>query len=287
VKGFAPGESVVGQGGLDVTVRNSNAHSWVEVYYPGAGWVPFDPTPPQAGASLAAGGQTATSEGEQITGGTTDVIFAKLAAQLTKAADVLRNKCTAFFAWLNSVGAQLAKSTAFGWIAGPHGRLALASAGAWLVQRVLLYRLLRPSRSPRLLGSALSNLRGRPPFAPSATGYPQRVLLYLLLRIRSSGSSRSDYALARVWRRIHRRFGCPAKAQTIREYTGSLRLADTKAQVALCELVQLTEQFQYSRESIVRLSPARITRLGRIILQAGRQSEAQQAVKNAEENLPL
>jgi uncharacterized protein (DUF58 family) len=28
------------------TVRQSDAHSWVEVFFPGAGWVPFDPTPP-------------------------------------------------------------------------------------------------------------------------------------------------------------------------------------------------------------------------------------------------
>jgi transglutaminase-like putative cysteine protease len=28
-------------------VRQSDAHSWVEVYFPGRGWVAFDPTPPQ------------------------------------------------------------------------------------------------------------------------------------------------------------------------------------------------------------------------------------------------
>ncbi|MBP7692067.1 MAG: hypothetical protein KA764_09130 [Anaerolineales bacterium] len=27
------------------TVRQSDAHGWVEVYFPGSGWVPFDPTP--------------------------------------------------------------------------------------------------------------------------------------------------------------------------------------------------------------------------------------------------
>jgi transglutaminase-like putative cysteine protease len=32
-------------------VRQSDAHAWVEVYFPGAGWVPFDPTPPE-GRSL-------------------------------------------------------------------------------------------------------------------------------------------------------------------------------------------------------------------------------------------
>jgi transglutaminase-like putative cysteine protease len=32
------------------TVRQRNAHSWVEVYFPSYGWVPFDPTPPAAQA---------------------------------------------------------------------------------------------------------------------------------------------------------------------------------------------------------------------------------------------
>lgn len=44
VNGFLPGEynDVAG----DYIVRGSDAHSWVEVYFPGAGWVTFDPTPP-------------------------------------------------------------------------------------------------------------------------------------------------------------------------------------------------------------------------------------------------
>lgn len=32
------------------TVRQSNAHSWVEVYFPSYGWVSFDPTPPAISA---------------------------------------------------------------------------------------------------------------------------------------------------------------------------------------------------------------------------------------------
>src|SRR5271157_734386 len=47
VNGFLPGEfnDVAG----DYIVRASDAHSWVEVYFPGSGWVTFDPTPPAAG----------------------------------------------------------------------------------------------------------------------------------------------------------------------------------------------------------------------------------------------
>ncbi|USG66375.1 DUF3488 and transglutaminase-like domain-containing protein [Brevibacillus ruminantium] len=46
VKGFAPG-TVVGKDGLGndiVEVRNKDAHSWVEVYFPGQGWIPFEAT---------------------------------------------------------------------------------------------------------------------------------------------------------------------------------------------------------------------------------------------------
>jgi transglutaminase-like putative cysteine protease len=43
VNGFLPGEFNDLAG--DYIVRASDAHSWVEVYFPGTGWVTFDPTP--------------------------------------------------------------------------------------------------------------------------------------------------------------------------------------------------------------------------------------------------
>ncbi|MEV5027469.1 transglutaminaseTgpA domain-containing protein [Paenibacillus sp. LPE1-1-1.1] len=46
VKGFAPGAAT---GENEYTIRNSDAHSWVEVFFPGYGWIPFEPT---AGFSL-------------------------------------------------------------------------------------------------------------------------------------------------------------------------------------------------------------------------------------------
>lgn len=51
VNGFLPGE--YNDVGGDYIVRASDAHSWVEAYFPGSGWVTFDPTP---GASSGTAG---------------------------------------------------------------------------------------------------------------------------------------------------------------------------------------------------------------------------------------
>ena len=42
VEGFLPGERSLGQS--TEVIRNWGAHAWVEVYFPGVGWVAFDPT---------------------------------------------------------------------------------------------------------------------------------------------------------------------------------------------------------------------------------------------------
>ncbi|HXC47009.1 MAG TPA: DUF3488 and transglutaminase-like domain-containing protein [Candidatus Sulfotelmatobacter sp.] len=49
VNGFLPGEFNDLAG--DYIVRASDAHSWVEAYFPGSGWITFDPTPPADASS--------------------------------------------------------------------------------------------------------------------------------------------------------------------------------------------------------------------------------------------
>lgn len=41
-QGFLPGDIVLGT--REIVVANRDAHAWVEVYFPGYGWYPFDPT---------------------------------------------------------------------------------------------------------------------------------------------------------------------------------------------------------------------------------------------------
>jgi transglutaminase-like putative cysteine protease len=54
VNGFLGGEWNEYQG--YVAVRAGDAHSWAEVFFPGQGWVTFDPTPASPGGELGRGG---------------------------------------------------------------------------------------------------------------------------------------------------------------------------------------------------------------------------------------
>lgn len=57
VNGFLGGDW--NEFGQFLSVSQNNAHSWVEVLFPGHGWVPFDPTPPGAATTIADGGGVA------------------------------------------------------------------------------------------------------------------------------------------------------------------------------------------------------------------------------------
>ncbi len=52
VVGFATGEQI---GKDSWAVRDEDAHAWIQVYFPGVGWVPFNPTPVAAPADVSPG----------------------------------------------------------------------------------------------------------------------------------------------------------------------------------------------------------------------------------------
>ncbi|WP_332239015.1 transglutaminase TgpA family protein [Sporolactobacillus sp. KGMB 08714] len=102
VKGFSSG-TYVGQttetiGGKKVPryvseITNANAHSWVEVYFPGSGWVAFEPTPSFSGpdkfSSVSSGKEPSSSSAAQGKG-----MQNKLPAQTQKAAQPNRQQKT-------------------------------------------------------------------------------------------------------------------------------------------------------------------------------------------------
>jgi transglutaminase-like putative cysteine protease len=67
VSGFAPGSYNRSTG--EYRVRDLDAHSWVEVYFPGIGWVTFDPTPPATPADQPTVGSDATLSAGTLEGG--------------------------------------------------------------------------------------------------------------------------------------------------------------------------------------------------------------------------
>jgi hypothetical protein len=77
VVGFATGEQT---GRHTWAVRDKDAHAWIEVYFPGVGWVDFNPTPAAAPADVAPGLDVLQPRAASLAGGTGSPVQLAVAA---------------------------------------------------------------------------------------------------------------------------------------------------------------------------------------------------------------
>jgi transglutaminase-like putative cysteine protease len=235
-KGFSTGEITQAAEGdaprYEVTVRNSDAHSWAEVFLPDTGWTLFEPTPGFADDAISQG-----------------IVDAKYEAAVDRSEPGNRNTASVSHT------------------AGPLvviGRLILDESRS--IDTALLWeRLKEKGRSPLGIGVAASflyilvisvvmkqlRLRKRKPEEDRK-------------RIRSGGEDAYAKLLQGCWDKIYRKFGPKPSGQTLREYVNGLPLEANRKQ-AILELLGWHERYVFGGERLRRMSAKQLDFLWRQI----------------------
>jgi protein-glutamine gamma-glutamyltransferase len=161
--GFSPGS--YNRDSKEYRVRDLDAHSWVEVYFTGIGWVPFDPTPIRAPAESQSSGLLATSAARGDAGEVANP-RAGVAAERAQ----------------GGPGGQLEEDGGPSWLLRLFGLLVLAAlvgAGASVVLRIRAQRELTPAQRAEAqlaeLRRALAQLDWEVPAATTLLGLERRL----------------------------------------------------------------------------------------------------------------
>ncbi|GGG23938.1 transglutaminase family protein [Paenibacillus abyssi] len=260
VKGFAPGElindeaSMLGTSGPGVTqaeqryiIRGQDAHAWVEVFIPEAGWVSFDPTPGYDGAASAAAAIMSAAEGDAA--GSSPAAGGDAAsgpqADAARAALAHGGFAGRAYARLQAAAVQAA-------IALPRGAEALAERALGAGGRLAAAAADPAAR--RWAGAAA--VAAALACAALAAAWRSRARFALALALRRYGRAYAAGRDARgrflavahpCWRILYRQYGGRPPAMTAREYAGSLTLPAYGNQ-QLKDFVRWDEQARFGKE---------------------------------------
>ena len=230
VKGFAPGTPDPERPGT-YAVRQSDAHSWVEVRFADAGWVPFEPTPSTFAEAAASGGAGAlTQTAATPYAADADTPQHALAAALDAWRGIAEERLRALpqqaaDAWNAAMRRPPHEwlMPLYAWLAAAAAAFALALYFALLAARAIR-RLRADAAEPPLLAAAGKRVT------------PQR------------------RRLDRLWRRMYRLYGGLERGETLREYAARLYAEKPEAREALIELVRYDESVRYGGQRGNRVS---------------------------------
>lgn len=223
VNGFLGGEW--NEYGGYIAVRSGDAHSWVEVWFDGVGWVTFDPTPPGVAAPLRRGG-------------------GNLLERMRRMLDTMRLK---WFQWVleYDLGRQVGLLRWAGeWLglgAGGGRRPTTGAAFAWAREHAR--ELGAAASGVALLGVGLAWWRRRRARAPGATGR----------------RARSSHPVVATWRKSSARLARAGYARppshTPREHAAALLEAGAPGAEAFARLTELYYRARYADGSALAPSP--------------------------------
>lgn len=228
VKGFAPGtlQSASGSDGLqEVMVRNQDAHSWVEVYFPAMGWVPFEPTPGFSGISSDHPRETLTTAAMEQ-----EVMTASL-MNIPAATKFATNPSE----WLHATKDRIVD------FAKPYREAFVVLFGCCLLL-VGSFVLLRRK-------GFLINTRLHLPIYKSQQGNSHPMTPYM----------------DRLWMQLFRKYGAKPANQTVREYVTTLNFNDQRQKQALLEFALIYESVRYDTANSLNYTKREITTIWKAI----------------------
>ncbi|MCY9666322.1 transglutaminase-like domain-containing protein [Paenibacillus alginolyticus] len=228
VKGFAPGTLQASSDGdelKEVVVRNLDAHSWVEVYFPSMGWVPFEPTPGFSGISSDHPRETLTTAAMEQAAMTASLMSVPTPTKFT----------TNPSEWLHATKDKIVN------FAKPYRKAFIVLIGCCLLLAGIFVLLRRKG--------FLVNSRLYFPIYKSKTGNSHPMTPYM----------------DRLWIQLFRKYGAKSASQTVREYVAMLNFNDQRQKQALLEFALIYESVRYDTANSLTYTKREITAIWKAI----------------------